>query len=328
MPAEAPPPPQNSLFCFGYGYSCDYIRHELVENTAAQRGTWSVSGTTRDENKQEKLLNRGIASHLFDIGSPLIEPTDLLENVTHLLISTPPNDDGDPSFLVHKDDILRLKNLKWVGYFSTSGVYGDRGGDWIDETAELRPSSQRGSRRKLAEEQWLSLHKTHNLPVHIFRLPGIYGPGRSALDSIRAGVARRIEKPGHVFNRIHVEDIAQAIIASMTAPSPGKVYNISDDEPAPSHEVISYACRLLGRTESELVAFDHADLAPITRSFYSDNKRIKNDVMKSGLGVSLKYPTYREGLTACLEAENYALSVAQSDTGAGGGAQTPKIFSS
>lgn len=319
---------QNSLFCFGYGYSCDYIRHDLEQNAAGEN--WIVQGTTRDAGKQDRLLRRGISSHMFDAGHPLVDPQGLLDTVTHLLISTPPDDDGDPSFLVHKDDILKLKNLRWVGYFSTSGVYGDRDGDWIDESAELRPSSKRGSRRKIAEEQWLSLFKSHDLPVHIFRLPGIYGPGRSALDSIRAGVARRIEKPGHVFNRIHVEDIAQTIIASMKAPSPGAIYNISDDEPAPSHEVISYACRLLGRVEPDLVPFESANLAPITQSFYCDNKRVKNDKMKADLGVILKYPTYREGLQACLEAENYALSQAQAeegDTAQGEQQKTPQIFS-
>lgn len=202
---------------------------------------------------------------------------------------------------------MGLKNLQWVGYLSTTGAYGDRGGAWVDENSEVRPSTKRGSRRAKAEEQWLSLQRSYGLPVHVFRLAGIYGPGRSALDSVRAGVARRIDKPGHAFNRIHVEDIVQVLMASIENPHAGSVYNVSDDESAPSHEVIAYACALLGLTVPPLIPYEKADLAPITRSFYSDNKRLRNNKIKDELGVHLKYPDFRCGLEACLEAENHAL---------------------
>lgn len=291
------------LFCFGYGYSCDYLGHELM-----QRG-WSVGGTTRDPEKRDMLKARGIDAHLFDYECPLPDPVFVLDGVTHLVISTPPGDDGDPAFLMHAAEILQLPSLQWVGYLSTTGVYGDRNGDWVDETSEVRPNSKRGSRRAKAEEQWFSLCRSHNLPVHAFRLAGIYGPGRSALDTIRAGVARRIEKPGHAFSRIHVEDIVRVLLASMEHLNPNASYNVCDDLAAPSHEVIAHACELLARPVPPLIPFDEADMSPMARSFYNDNKRVKNDRIKSELGVDLKYKNYIDGLQGCLDAEEYALSL-------------------
>lgn len=296
-----------NLFCFGYGYCCDYLGYDLI-----QRGEWAIAGTTRDPEKRDLLRARHIESFLFDVDTPLPDPGYILQNTTHLLISTPPDDEGDPVFQMHAEEILKLKNLQWVGYLSTTGVYGDRQGEWVDETSEQRPSSKRGSRRKKAEEQWMSLYQAHGLPVHVFRLAGIYGPGRSALDSIRAGMARRIDKPGHVFGRIHVEDVVRVLRMSMGNPDPGNVYNVCDDEPAPSHEVIAYACELMGRQPPPLVAFEEADLPPMARSFYNDNRRVRNDKIKNVLGVELKYKTYREGLQGCLEAEQYALSIFRS----------------
>lgn len=294
----------NKIFCFGYGYTCDYLGHALAED-----GGWTIAGTTRDAGKRKTLKDRGIKAHLFDEHVPLVDAPYVLEGTTHLLISTPPGDEGDPVFLSYAADILNIPTLKWVGYLSTIGVYGDRGGEWVDEASEVHPTSKRGSRRARAEEQWLSLFQSHQLPVHIFRLAGIYGPGRSALDSIRAGVARRIDKPGHAFSRIHVEDIVQVLQASMAQPQPGRVYNVCDDCAAPSHEVIQYACELLGKPVPPLIPFSEADVSPIVLSFYKDNKRVKNDRIKSDLGVALKYETYQQGLKACLDAEEYAVSL-------------------
>ncbi len=289
---------KNHLFCFGYGYSCEYLRFSLMNETG-----WRISGTTRDREKRVNMRAQDVAGFLFDHDQPLPDPRYILRDVTHLLISTPPSDEGDPSFLMHAADIVELPSLKWVGYLSTTGPYGDRSGGWVDETSEARPTTKRGNRRLKAEEQWLSLLYSHGVPVHIFRLAGIYGPGRSALDSIRLGVARRIEKPGHAFSRIHVEDIVSVLKASMRHPKPGEIYNVCDDVPAPSHEVIEYACSLLGIAPLPLIPFDSADLAPITRSFYADSKRVRNDKIKRDLGISLKYKDYREGLRACLEYE-------------------------
>ena len=292
------------LFCFGYGYSCDYLGHELMS-----RGGWRISGTTRDRSRKSELKSRGVKAHLFDDDNPLADPVYMLRDVTHILISTPPSAGGDPTFNMHAQDLLNLPKLEWVGYLSTTGPYGDRGGKWVDESSEARPTTKRGSRRLNVEQQYLSLLKSYGLPVHIFRLAGIYGPGRSALDSVRSSIARRIDKPDHVFSRIHVEDLVQVLLASMSAPKLGEIYNVSDDMPAPSHEVIDYACALLGRAALPLIHFDKVDLAPIALSFYADNKRVRNDKIKNDLGVTLKYPSYKEGLSACLDAEEYASSV-------------------
>ena len=291
------------LFCFGYGYSCNYLGHELMG-----RGGWGVSGTTRDQSRKSELKSRGVKAHLLDDDIPLADPVYMLRDVTHILISTPPSSGGDPTFNMHAQDLLNLPKLEWVGYLSTTGSYGDRGGSWVDESSEVRPTTKRGSRRLNVERQYLSLLKSYGLPVHIFRLAGIYGPGRSALDSVRSSVARRIDKPGHVFSRVHVEDLVQVLLASMYAPKSGEVYNVSDDMPAPSHEVIDYACALLRRPVPPLIPFDGANLAPIALSFYADNKRVRNAKIKSDLGVSLRYPSYKEGLKACMDAEEYASS--------------------
>lgn len=291
---------QNKLFCFGYGYTCTFLGNALRQSGE----NWTLCGTTRSKAKIETLRTHGVTAYRFDNDKPLGDPHLALKDTTHLLISTPPDKDGDIVFGMHADDILRqMPNLKWVGYLSTTGVYGDRDGGWVDEESEVRPSSIRGTRRAMAEEQWLSLLKEEKLPVHIFRLAGIYGPGRSAIDSVRVGIARRIMKPGHAFCRVHVEDLVSVLMASMKNPQPGQIYNIADDEAAPSHEVIAYAARLLGNDPPPLVRFEDANLAPITLSFYSDNKRVDNSKIKESLGVILKYPNYRQGLEACLAIE-------------------------
>ncbi len=286
------------LFCFGYGYTCDYLAHELKA-----QGNCIISGTTRDPEKRAFLRDHGVKAHLFDYEHPLGDPYSILEGTTHLLISTPPDDMGDPTFAMHARDIMEIPTLEWVGYLSTTGVYGDRDGGTVDEYSEIRPNNQRGSRRVRAEAQWYSLFQEANIPVHLFRLAGIYGPGRSALDSVRAGVARRINKPGQVFNRIHVEDIVQVLLASMARPHPGAAYNLADDDPVASWEVITYACEVLGITPPPLMPYDEADMAPIARSFYKDNKRVLNNRIKDELGVRLKYPNYKAGIDACLAAE-------------------------
>lgn len=280
-----------------------------------QKG-WKISGTTRSKEKLDDLKSRGIHAHLFSLENPLAAPFDILHSVTHLLISTPPNDEGDPVFQLHKDDLSALPNLKWLGYLSTTGVYGNKNGAWVDEKTETNPTSKRGSRRLSAEKQWLSLNDGTSCPVHIFRLAGIYGPGRSALDSVRAGVARRINKPDHCFGRIHVEDIAHILETSMKTPQAASIYNVSDDLPVPSHTVIEYACDLLGRPYPPMIDFEEADLTPMTRSFYMDNKKIKNERIKNDLGVKLKYPDYKAGLQGCLEAEEFALqSLKETESG-------------
>jgi nucleoside-diphosphate-sugar epimerase len=216
------------------------------------------------------------------------------------LISVPPDAEGDPVLAEHAHDIAALRGLRWLGYLSTTGVYGDRGGGRVDEDSALAPSSERGRRRVAAEAGWLDLHRRQGVPVHIFRLAGIYGPGRSALDTVREGRAQRIDKPGQVFSRIHVADLAAVLRASMARPDPGAIYNVCDDDPAPPEAVIAHACALLGVEPPPLVPFDTADLSPTGRSFYDDNKRVSNRRLKEVLGVTLAYPSYKDGLQALL----------------------------
>jgi hypothetical protein len=299
----------NRLFCFGYGYSCEYLARALRPHG------WEIAGTTRDSEKKEVMEGSGVETFLFTGDRSLVDARQFLAGTTHLLISTPPDDRGDPAFLHHGDDVTAIAGLRWAGYLSSTSVYGDREGGWVEEESELRPNSKRGSRREKAEAQWLSLYKDDNFPVHIFRLAGIYGPGRSALDSVRAGVARRIDKPGHAFSRVHIDDIVQALLASMEKPNPGRVYNVCDDEAAPSHKLIARACEMLGLPVPALIPYEQADLAPMARSFYSDNKRVRNQRLKEELGVKLKYPDFRSGLEACLEAEGAAPALFASSEG-------------
>jgi hypothetical protein len=280
----------NRLFCFGLGYSARVLGRRLLA-----RG-WSVAGTCQREETLGALAAEGFGTHLFAPGRAL-DPA-ALDGTTHLLTSIPPDAEGDPVVAAHGSDFSRLP-LVWVGYLSTTGVYGDTGGAPVDESAPLRPSGERGRRRVAAEGAWRSLR----LPLHIFRLAGIYGPGRSALDTVREGKARRIDRPGHVFSRIHVEDIATVLEASIAHPNPGAAYNVCDDEPAAPAAVIEEACRLLGVEPPPLVAFADAvpGMSPMALSFWDDNRRVSNQRIKRELGVTLRYPTYREGLRALFD---------------------------
>ena len=281
------------LFCFGYGYTASYLAERL------KLYDWEIAGTTTDEEKLAFMKQEGVEAHLFDHSQPLWDVASVLKDVTHILLSIPPSTEGDPVFHTHGFELAALPNIEWVGYLSTTGVYGNQDGRYVDETHLPSPTSRRGQSRLTAEEQWREISSDH-FPVHFFRLSGIYGPGRSALDAVRAGDSRRIEKPGHVFNRIHIEDILQVLISSINAPKAGEVYNLADDYPAPSHEVIAYACTLLGYDVPPIIPYSEVDLAPIVRSFYADNKRIKNEKIKKELGISLIYPTFQKGLEACL----------------------------
>jgi len=227
------------FFCFGYGYTADYLGHELQTN---HKG-WTIGGTTRDTDRRNELLAR-----------PIADPKTLFGRFSHLLISTPPDDRGDPVFNMHAEDLINLPNLKWVGYLSSTGVYGNRNGGTVSESSEVS-----------------------------------------------------LDKPGHAFNRVHVDDIIQTLVASFKNPNPGQIYNLADDIPAPSHEVIAEACTLLNMPVPPLVPYEEADLAPIAQSFYKDNKHVLNDKIKQDLKINLKYPNYRDGLRGCLNAEEYFL---------------------
>jgi nucleoside-diphosphate-sugar epimerase len=292
---------KKKLFCFGFGYVAAHLAKTLLEDP---KQSWQIMGTTRDPIKRSQLKDKSYQSYLFEDAHPLIDPLYVLEGVTHLLISIPPKDDGDIVLQAHLEDILQIPTIEWIGVLSATSVYGDRAGASVSESDETKPTSKRGSRRAKMEEQWRKLVRLNELPVHIFRLAGIYGPGRSALDSINAGIARRILKDGHKFNRVHVADIVQTLIASMNKANPGAVYNVSDDDPAASHEVIAYAAELLGVPAPKIVDYDDANLPPMAKSFYDENKKVSNLKIKEELGVKLLYPDYKAGLKACLTDKN------------------------
>lgn len=289
----------NHLFCFGLGYSTQALAHRL-----SARG-WRISGTTRQAETCEALSAAGWEVHLFYRGCPVADAAAALEGVTHLLSSVPPDEAGDAVLDCHGADIAALRGVTWAGYLSTTGVYGDHQGGTVDESTERRPASQRGRRRVEAEDGWLRLWRENGLPVHIFRLAGIYGPGRNALETVRQGRARRIHRPGQVFGRIHRDDIVQALLASMEHPNPGAAYNLADDIPAPPDEVIAYACELLGVSPPPVEEFDDIkdSLSPMARSFYGESKRVSNRRLREELGVELKWPNYRAGLVALLEGQ-------------------------
>lgn len=296
-------PPAGRLFIFGLGYTALHLAHIL-----RQMG-WTVAGTVRGPDKEADLRAQGIDAFIFDRDQPLADVATAFDGVTHILSSVPPDADGDPVLDMHGADIAaRAQSLHWAGYLSTTGVYGDTGGGWVDEDSPLNAKGPRGKRRVMAEAAWMGLHDQAGLPVHLFRLPGIYGPGRSAIDTLRAGTARRIDKPGQVFCRIHVEDIAGAVATSMATPRPGTAYNIADDEPAPAAQVVEHAARLLGITPPPLEPFDPETMSAMAASFYADNRRVRNDRLKSWLSYQLIHPTYREGLAAQLAAETKGIA--------------------
>ena len=265
------------LLSFGHGYTAQALARRLAG--------WKIIGTHRDR----------------DVIWPGTDMRPFLDQATHLLISAAPGPDGDPVLGALRDEIAaRAGGFEWVGYLSTTGVYGDRGGDWVDETSPLRPSTRRGQARVVAEAAWQSIE---DLPLHIFRLAGIYGPGRGPFAKVRAGTARRIIKPGQVFSRTHVDDIATVLRASMKRPDPGAIYNVCDNDPQPPEVVIEEAARLLGVPVPAPEAFESAAMTPMARSFYAESKRVSNRRIREELGVELAYPDYRSGLRSVLAAE-------------------------
>lgn len=290
------------LFCFGFGYSAGALARSM------QGAACRIGGTVRDAERMRSLRAKGVDAYAFDGAAPIADAAQALAGATHILVSAPPDANGDPVLRHHGADVAALvessPGLRWVGYLSTTAVYGDHGGGWVDEDTPVAPTSERARRRVAAENAWLELQRAHRVPVHVFRLAGIYGPGRNAFLDVRSGDARRIRKPGQVFSRIHVDDIAAVLTASMARPNPGRIYNVCDDEPAPGSDVVLYACQLLGLDCPPEVAYEDAapTMSDMARSFYADNKRVRNDRIKRELGVILRYPNYRAGLEALLAA--------------------------
>jgi nucleoside-diphosphate-sugar epimerase len=286
------------LFAFGLGYSARALAARL-----SSRG-WQIAGTARDEANIARLGERGYQIARFAGEPGNREIARLLQGATHILHSVPPTQDGDTVLTHYREQIADLGSVKWIGYLSTVGVYGDQKGRWVDESTDPRPNSERTEARVEAEQAWLRFGEETGVPVQVFRLAGIYGPGRCVFDKLKAGTARRIKKDGQLFSRIHVEDIASVLEASIAHPRDGAIYNVADDEPAAPDEVVAYAAKLIGVPPPPEIAFEEADLTPMARSFYEGSRRIGNARIKSELGVKLRHPTYREGLASLLTKTN------------------------
>jgi nucleoside-diphosphate-sugar epimerase len=289
----------SALFCFGLSYTAAaYI-------SAYGAGFDRIAGTVRTSDKARRLSAEGLAGRRIDAfvfdDRPAV--TTALESASLVLVSIPPDVAGDKALARYTDNLRRTSQLEAIVYLSTIGVYGDHAGAWVDETTPCHPLSPRSQERLQAEKQWLAFGEKIEKPVAILRLPGIYGPGRNALVNLVRGEARRIVKPEQVFNRVHVHDIAQAIEAAYVRRANG-IFNISDDEPAPAQDVVTFAARLLNVAPPPEVDFDGIKdtMSPMAKSFYAESKRVRNARMKEELGVTLAYPTYREGLRALYEA--------------------------
>ncbi len=285
------------LLIFGLGYTAGFFAR------AAQALGWEVTGTVRSAEKAARLSGEGIRTLVFDgfaVSHPLFQA---VAEADAMLVSAQPDAAGDPVLRCMSGELAAAPQLRWIGYLSTIGVYGDHGGAWIDERAECRPTSARSRMRLETEQAWHAFGARSGKPVQIFRLSGIYGPGRNAITKLRAGTANRLVKPGQVFNRIHVDDIAGLLLASLDRPRHGAVYNVTDDEPAPPQDVVALAAELTGIAAPPEVPFDPARLSPMAASFYGENKRVSNALAKRELGYELRYPTYREAMRALAETE-------------------------
>ncbi len=285
------------IFIFGAGYSARAFAGLCPKDVA-------MSGTTRSEEKFGLLREAGISPLLFD-GTLTPGIGQALADATHLVVSVAPGEAGDPVLNAARDLIAgQMPALRWIGYLSTVGVYGDHGGAWVDEETPCRPVSRRSVLRVEAERQWLELGEAIGCPVAVLRLAGIYGPGRNAFINLRDGTARRLIKPGQVFNRIHVADIAGAL-AHLAGHGRGGIFNVADDEPAPPQDVVAFAAGLMGVEPPPEIPFEEAELTPMARSFYGENKRVSNAALKAA-GYRFRFPDYRAALRALWDDGNWA----------------------
>jgi nucleoside-diphosphate-sugar epimerase len=285
-----------TLICFGFGYCAEHFV------AAYGRKFDRIIGTVRGRERAA-ILNAydggRMRALVFDGETHEPELDRVISEAEGALVSVPPGDGGDPVLSAYGALLAQAKNLRAIVYLSTIGVYGDRGGEWVDETAQAHPDSGRGSARLSAERDWQSLGERNGASVAVLRLAGIYGPGQNALEQIARGKARRVIKPGQIFNRIHVTDIAQAIDAAFTLQASG-IFNVADDEPSPPADPLVFAAQLLGVAPPPEIPFAQAaqTMSPMALSFWQECRRVKNDKLKHELGVTLRYPTYREGLKA------------------------------
>ncbi len=289
----------NTLLAIGLGYTAKEIAVRLNSDC------WRIIGTSRNAEGVAEIEGLGYEALQFAGDAPSAGLSQVIAEATHILHSAPPSAAGDPLLIHHEADLASAPKLEWTGYLSTIGVYGDTGGAWVDETAAPNPGSERSRQRWAAEQAWMDFAaRRTGMTLQIFRLAGIYGPGRNALERLRKGREKRIDKPSQVFNRIHRDDIAATVIAGICAGAKARgVFNVTDDEPAPPQDVVTYAAELLGIEPPPLIPWEEAEktMTPMARSFYLETKRVRNGRIKRELGVALSYPTYREGLRAIAE---------------------------
>lgn len=285
----------HKMFCFGLGFTGSALAHALLSQG------WQVSGTRRDDSSGSSSVEAGMRVVHFDGTRTAEAVASQVGEATHILAAIPPQKkEGDVVLRYFRNLLVCNSKLRWIGYLSTTGVYGNHDGDWVDEASELNPEWDHQKRRVQAEEQWLDLFWGHQMPVHVFRLAGIYGPGRNLLERVKRGIAQRIDQPGLVFNRIHVEDVVRTLTASIERPNPGAIYNVSDDHPASPAEATDFACELLNIDPPPLVTLEEAGLSEMAHGFYTTNKKVRNRKIKGELGVQLLYPDYQSGLRSLL----------------------------
>ena len=285
-----------NILILGLGYSAGFFAR------AALAKGWEVTGTVRSAEKAAELSRQGIRTLVFGGFAVSSALAKAVAEADAVLVSVQPAEDGDPALGPLRAALTAAPNLRWIGYLSTIGVYGDQDGAWIDEVTPPAPTNARTRQRVAIEEAWLELGRDSGRPVQIFRLSGIYGPGRNAITKLRAGTANRLIKPGQVFNRIHVDDIAGVLMASLAQPRNGAIYNVTDDEPGPPQDVITLAAELTGLEPPPEIPFEQARLSPMAASFYGESKRVSNALVKGEFGYAFRYPTYREALRALAEA--------------------------
>ncbi|KRA96569.1 NAD(P)-dependent oxidoreductase [Devosia sp. Root685] len=284
-------------FFFGLGYSSQ-ASAQLMQMSGEFASTL---GTVRTSDKANRLTKSGLSAVVFDGTAPGPDVAAVLRDSTHVVVSIAPDETGDVVLRHHRADLDAMPNLQWLCYYSTVGVYGDFGGAWIDESAPLSPRNLRSGVRASAEEEWIDYARARGVPLCILRLAGIYGPGRSSFDKLADGTARRVIKPGQVFNRIHVEDIARVTMLATERRLDG-IFNLADDAPGPPQDLITYAAEKMGVEPPAEVDFETAEMTPMARSFYRDNKRVSNRAIKQALGIELLYPNYQAGLEAIWKA--------------------------
>ncbi len=289
-----------SVFFFGMGYSsratANAIRSIIDQNI-------TIFGTTRSRARAEELLRDKIRSHAFDGRAPGLMLASDLKKSTHVIASIPPTNGSDPVLEHHQQELDEAQDLQWLAYFSSVGVYAGSDGGWIDESAALARENERAAERIGVEERWIEYAEKRDVPLAIFRIAGIYGPGRSAINKLKDGLAHRIIKPGQVFNRVHRDDIGRITALAMQNRLSG-IFNLTDDEPAPPQDLVTYGAKLLKVQPPKSVPFEKSDLSEMAKMFYSDNKRVSNAKIKKALGIELLYPTYREGLQMIHELDN------------------------